>query len=137
MVAARVALERGRLRNSAGDREGAVPLFRLAETLAGEAGELFLQVDALHMLAITDPASAEEWTAAALDLLSRTSDPRTLRWQVALHSNAGWALLDAGRPAEALTRFELAREAAVRYGTAAQVALADEAIAECRGTLEV
>jgi hypothetical protein len=132
-----VALERGRLRNSAGDPAGAVPLFRLAASQAGDAGALFLQVDALHMVAIADPAGAEQATAEALELLARTDDPRTLRWQVALHSNAGWALLEAGRAAEALTRFELAREAAVRYGTDEQVALADEAIAECRGVLEV
>ncbi|MDQ7991356.1 MAG: hypothetical protein AAGC63_02900 [Propionicimonas sp.] len=137
VVAARVALERGRLRNSAGDPAGAVALFRLAESLADEADDVFLQVDALHMLAIADPAGGQEWTEQALRVLEGTRDARTLRWQVALHSNAGWALLDDGSAAEALTRFELAREAAVRWGTAEQVALADEAISECRGALEV
>ena len=54
----RVALERGRLRNSAGDPAAAVPLFRAAAEGAASAGLVFLQVDALHMLAIADPAHA-------------------------------------------------------------------------------
>ena len=53
------------------------------------------------------------------------------RRRVALHTNAGWTLFDAGRVAEARTRFQSAREAAERWGTPQQVAFADEAIAEC------
>lgn len=135
LVAVRVTLERGRLRRAAGDPEGAVQLLKLAATLADEAEELFLQVDALHLLAITDPDSADDWTDQALRALEATTDPRTLRWQVTLYSNAGWALLEAGRPEDALTRFERAREAATRWGTPEQVDLADQAIADCRRAL--
>ncbi|SFS15845.1 hypothetical protein SAMN04487846_3189 [Microbacterium sp. cf046] len=131
-VRARVALERGRLRNSAGDAAAAVPLFVAAAEAAASAGLLFLQVDALHMLAIADADGSAEWTRQALSLLEQTDDPRTLRWNVSLHNNAGWTHFDAGRFAEAVAAFERSRDAAVRWGTAQQVQWADEAIAEAR-----
>jgi tetratricopeptide (TPR) repeat protein len=132
VVRARIALERGRLRNSSGDPDGAVPLFREAAALAASADLVFLQVDALHMLAIADSAHRTEWTERALSALDATDDPRTLRWRVALHNNAGWAHLDAGRLAEALTDFDKAKDAALRWGTAQQVRWADEALDEAR-----
>ena len=68
-VAVRVALERGRLRNSAGDAAAAVPLFRAAASAAAGDELVFLRVDALHMLAIADTARTDEWTARALTVL--------------------------------------------------------------------
>ncbi|WP_426321236.1 hypothetical protein [Microbacterium sp. E-13] len=131
-VAARAALERGRVRNSAGDAEAAVAYFLAAVDAASGAGLTFLQVDALHMLAITDPDQAEHWTDTALGLLDGVDDARTLRWRVSLHNNAGWAHLDAGHVADAITSFEAARDAATRWGTPQQVQWADEALAEAR-----
>ncbi|WP_109211517.1 MULTISPECIES: hypothetical protein [Microbacterium] len=130
-VAARAALERGRVRNTAGDPQAAVPYFLAAVDAA--SGIAFLKVDALHMLAIAEPDQAEEWTAAALAVLEGVDDPRTLRWRVSLHNNAGWRLFDAGRFTEAVAEFETARDAATRWGTPQQVQWADEAIAEARG----
>lgn len=132
VVAARAALERGRLYNSAGDPERAVPYFLAAADAASVAGSEFLRVDALHMLAIADAGQAAEWTAAALHVLDDVDDPRTLRWLVSLHNNAGWASFDAGRFDEALASFERSRDAAVRWGTPQHVQWADEAIAEAR-----
>lgn len=134
-VAVRMALERGRLRNSAGDPAAAVPLFARAAQAAASARLVFLQVDALHMLAIADTVRADEWTTTALAVLDGVDDPRTLRWRVSLHNNAGWALFDAGRFGDALAAFEASRDAAVRVGTAQQVEWADEAIAEARAAV--
>ena len=133
-VAVRVALERGRLRSSAGDPDAAIGLFELAAEAAASADLTFLRVDALHMLAIADTVHAAEWTERALDLLDGTTDPRTLRWAVSLHNNAGWAHLDAGRTDDAIAEFEKARDAATRWGTPQQVQWADEALAEARAT---
>lgn len=144
VVTVRIALERGRVHNSAGDPEGARPLFAsAAREAAGAASEgspdaaalTFLRVDALHMLAIADPERAEQWTAQALDVIDSTSDARTHRWLVALYTNAGWAHFDAGRAAPALAEFEKARDAAIRWGTPEQVRWADDAIAEARAAL--
>jgi hypothetical protein len=87
------------------------------------------------MLAIAEPDQAEEWTSASFRALDGVSDPRTLRWNVSLHNNAGWRLFDAGRVAEAIAQFEAARDAAARWGTPQQVQWADEALAEARAGL--
>ncbi|MCH6231456.1 hypothetical protein MK786_11960 [Microbacterium sp. CFH 31415] len=131
-AAVRVTLERGRLRNSAGDAGAAIGLLELAAEAAASAHLTFLHVDALHMLAIADPARAAEWTACALDVLEGTTDPRTLRWTVSLHHNAGWTHQEAGRTDEAVSEFEKARDAAIRWGTPQQLRWADEALAEVR-----
>ncbi|QIG39818.1 hypothetical protein G5T42_10260 [Microbacterium sp. 4R-513] len=135
-VRTRVALERGRLRNSAGDVVAAVPLFREAAEAAASARLDFLLVDALHMLAIADPANGAQWTDRALAHLDGVDDPRTLRWRVGLHSNRGWALFDGGDVVSAIAEFERAKDAAVRWGTEQQVEWADEALAEARASLD-
>lgn len=134
-VSVRVALERGRVRNSAGDAEAARPLFELAAEAAAAAHLTFLQVDALHMLAIADPDHSPEWTERALEVLDPTTDARTRRWLVSLHNNAGWAHFDAGRTRDALAEFERALDAATRWGTPQQVQWAEEAVAEARAAL--
>jgi len=134
-VRTRVALERGRLRNSGGDAVAALPLFADAAEVAAVSGLEFLQVDALHMLAIAEPARADEWTDIALRVLDSVTEPRTLRWRVSLENNRGWARFDAGRTADALASFVASRDAAVRWGTPEQVSWADEAIAQARAAL--
>jgi hypothetical protein len=134
VVAVRVALERGRLHNSAGAPVEATWHFRRAATLAEANGLTFLRIDALHMLAIADSEHADEHTETALRELAAVDDPRTLRWLVGLHNNRGWARFDAGDKAGALEAFEAAKDAAERYGTEQQRIWADEAIAEARGS---
>ncbi len=132
VVFVRILLERGRLRNSAGEPESAIALFQEAAESALAEGLIFLAIDALHMLAIADSDRADAWTADALRMLEAVTDPRTLRWRVSLHNNTGWRRFDAGRLDEALHEFTQARTAAIEWGTAQQVEWADEAIAECR-----
>lgn len=131
----RGALERGRVRNSAGDPEAALPLFARAADLARAHELTFLLIDALHMLAIVDQPRAASWTAEALALVDASQDPRTKRWAVALHNNEGWRHFDQGRLDEALEAFEAAHHAAVRWGTELQVTWAGEAVEECRAAL--
>jgi tetratricopeptide (TPR) repeat protein len=130
-VAVRVLLERGRVLNSSGHPEMAVPLFEQAAELADYLVEEFLAVDALHMLAIADSAHAETWTRSALEYASTVHDERTKRWVVSLHNNLGWTLHDAGRCTEAMVEFQLAEQWADRIGTPRQQELAREAIKAC------
>lgn len=130
-VAVRVLLERGRVLNSSGHPEMAVPLFEQAAELADHLGEEFLAVDALHMLAIADSAHAETWTRSALEYASTVHDERTKRWIVSLHNNLGWTLHDAGRCTEAMVEFQLAQQWADRIGTPRQQELARKAIEAC------
>ena len=130
-VAVRVLLERGRVLNSGGHAQMAVPLFEQAAELADHLGEEFLAVDALHMLAVADSAHADTWTRSALEYASTVHDERTKCWLVALHNNLGWTLHDAGRCTEAMVEFQLAGQWAERVGTPRQQELAREAIAAC------
>ncbi|WP_445155414.1 hypothetical protein ACTWLI_04150 [Arthrobacter sp. Hor0625] len=130
-VAVRVLLERGRVLNSGGHAEMAVPLLEQAAELADHLGEEFLAVDALHMLAIADTAHTEPWTRSALEYASTVHDVRTRRWMVALHNNLGWTLHEAGRCAEAMVEFQLAEQWAERVGTPQQQERARAAIAAC------
>ena len=132
-IRARVALERGRLRNSGGHPDDAVGFFENAASIAEAAGEHFLLVDALHMLGIVQPERGEVHVAAALAVLDAepAPGPRTQRWRVALHNNRGWALFGAGQLTAALQEFEQALRDAERYGTEEQQGWAREAIEEC------
>lgn len=131
VVVARVALERGRVRNSAGDPTAAVPLFETALGAAREAGDAFLVVDALHMLAIVDADRSAAWTEEALAVLDAVTDPRTLRWRVSLLSNRGVALVGAGDLDAALVAFRAAQVAAEAHGTDQQRTWAQEDVDEC------
>jgi len=135
VVRVRVALERGRLRTSSGQADAASPLFREAAAVAAAVGLTFLRVDALHMLAIAEPAHAEAWTREALAVLDGVDDPRTLRWAVAVHTDAGWTHFDAGRLVDALAAFLRAKEAAARWGTPQQRERAEDALTRCRAAI--
>ena len=134
-IGVRIILERGRVLNSSGHPQMAVPLFEQAAELGDHLGEEFLAVDALHMLAIADADHAELWTRSALEYASTAHDPHTRRWMIALHNNLGWILHRSGRLTEALVEFQLAEQWAERVGTPAQQQYAREAIAECEHAL--
>ncbi|MDR5699992.1 tetratricopeptide repeat protein [Agromyces aerolatus] len=119
-VRARVALERGRILVAADRGSEAIANLTRAVREAAHAGNAFLALDALHMLALTDTGHEREWAEQGFELLAAGRDPRELRWGVALHNNLGWTLLDAGDAHAALAQFELAVDAADRYGTAEQ-----------------
>ncbi len=131
VVRTRVALETGRLLNSAGRPTEAVAEFETAARTAETANLLFLQIDALHMLAIADETRSSEWAAQAIDLALTAPDDRTRRWLVSLHNNLGWWHFDGGRLNEALDDFQQAQEWADRVGNEQQRVWAREAIDEC------
>lgn len=135
VVEVRVLLEQGRVHNSAGRTADAVPLFEEAARKAQRERLTFLAVDALHMLAIAEPESAEARTREALALVAATDDRRTKRWAVSLHNNLGWDLHDKERYDEALGEFEAAHAAALDVGTAEQEFVARWAIARCLRSL--
>lgn len=130
-VAVRVLLERGRVLNSSGHAEMAVPLFEQAAELADHLGEEFLAVDALHMLAVADSAHAQPWTRSALEYASTVHDERTKRWLIPLHNNLGRTLHGAGRCTEAMVEFQLAAQWAERVGTPREQEMARAAIGSC------
>lgn len=105
---ARLALERGRIRRSSGDRDAARPLFESAYAGALAAGRYFLAADAAHMVALVAPDRDEfvEWTRRGLEL-AETHDAAS-SWAGPLLNNLGWELYEAGDHAGALDAFERA-----------------------------
>ncbi len=106
----RVHLERGRKLRLEGDAGAALPLFEYAFTVAREAGEDFLAVDAAHMaaLAAPDEKGLRAWTQRGLDVATASQDAATRNWVATLYQNLGWLRLEAGNPSEAVTGLEQA-----------------------------
>lgn len=102
-AAARVALERGRAHNSAGQKPQALALFRRALAHARGAGEDALALDALHMIAIAEtPQNAERVSLEAIALAEASEVPAARRWLGPLYNNLAWAYFDQGRYPESL-----------------------------------
>ena len=115
----RYLLERGRVRNSSGHKEAAVPLFEQALAASRDDAlpdAAFYAIDALHMLAIaTTGDAALEWNRRAIAAAETAREPRARKWRASLLNNLGWSLHDRGRYAEALAAWREAlalREAA-------------------------
>ncbi len=122
-VKVRYFLERGRTRNSAGERPAAVALFEqaLAASAQDQApGADYYRVDALHMLAIAAPPDAQlAWNEKALAAATASPDARARGWAASLHNNIGWTYFDKGDAIIALSHWEKAlplREAAGNAG---------------------
>lgn len=109
---ARIELERGRVRRSAGEADRASSRFEAAWERACAAGCAFVAVDAAHMAALAagDAAGTRRWTERGLELAAaRPGDAGY--WLGPLLNNLGWAQLEAGQPAAALASFESALRA--------------------------
>ena len=124
-VAVRCALERGRVRRSAGDPDAARPCFETAATTARDAGLERLHVDALHMLAMDLPP--QQSITAHLEALrvARTARSAGARaWEASLLNNLGMAQHDAGDLPAALATFEEALAVCRRDGDDERVLVA-------------
>lgn len=130
-VKTRVKLETGRVLNSAGNADEAAAEFEDAAMLARSGGLLFLEIDALHMLAIADKARSRERAAEAINRALTAPDDRTRRWLVSLYNNLGCSYSEADDLDQALAAFGQAQQWAERVGTDQQRVWAREAIDEC------
>ena len=111
-VRIRYLLERGRTRNSSGDKAAALPLFAEAATLSErdtDAGAGFYRVDALHMLGIAAPPSEQlDWNLKALSVAETATEKRTRDWAMALNHNIGWTYFEKGDVVTALAYWKKA-----------------------------
>lgn len=100
----RLLLERGRVFNSSGQPEKALPPLREAFGIAQAAQLHRLAVDAIHMVAIAeaDPRARVEWNLRGIALAVQLDQPGWLR---ALYNNLGEAYLAAGELENALVTF--------------------------------
>jgi tetratricopeptide (TPR) repeat protein len=135
-VRVRYLLERGRVFNSAGSPERAVPLFSAALSLAGCNDDAFYAVDAAHMLGIAAPAGERlDWNLKAVAMSERATDPRTRRWLAPLYNNIGQTYLERGAYAQALDYFRKALPAWEQRGDAGSVRIARWTIARAQRSL--
>jgi tetratricopeptide (TPR) repeat protein len=105
-VVVRIALERGRLWNTAGEAGTALASFHRAAELAGAARLAGLRLDALHMAAIAAPPEERaRLNREALEEARSSEDPAGRRWEASLLNNLGMALVDSGELEEAHEAF--------------------------------
>jgi tetratricopeptide (TPR) repeat protein len=127
-VRVRYLLERGRVRNSSGMPERAVPLFEEAleaSTLDTLPGADFYRVDTLHMLGIAAPPAARlDWDLKALAAADASKDERTRGWRASLLNNIGWTYHDRANYAIALDYWQKALAAREASGDAASIRIA-------------
>jgi Flp pilus assembly protein TadD len=108
-IKVRCLLERGRLYNSANQRDKARPLFLEAYNLAKRIHADFYEIDAAHMMAIVEPLEQQiAWHEKALGLCETTSDERAKKWLGSITNNVAWTYHDLGRFEEALETFQKA-----------------------------
>ncbi|MFK0668075.1 tetratricopeptide repeat protein [Aeromonas salmonicida] len=98
----RALLERGRTFNSAGDKATARTLFEQAWQWGLKSKELYLAIDAAHMIAIAAPLEEQSrWHQLAMELAERSQDEKVRGWLASLYNNQGWTLFELGRFDEA------------------------------------
>ncbi|MEO8924047.1 MAG: tetratricopeptide repeat protein [Caldimonas sp.] len=119
----RYLLERGRTFRSAKVPARARPLFSEAATRAHAAGLDALEVDALHMIALVEPAPEQQliWNRKALAVAAASSDPIARNWDASLTNNIGMSLHDQGRLEDALASFQSSLDARERIGDRARI----------------
>src|SRR3954449_4067741 len=103
---ARIELERGRLRRSAGDPEAARPMFERSFGIAARMGQTFIAADAAHMVALVagNREGVVGWTRRGIELAEADDDAR--HWLGPLYNNLGWEYYEAGDFEQALDAFE-------------------------------
>jgi tetratricopeptide (TPR) repeat protein len=122
----RAALERGRTLRSSGKPVQARPYFERAFAAADAAGLERLAGDALHMVALAEPALDDRiaWNRKTIAYAERAKDPRARDWRAAALNNIGSDLRDAGRLPESLATFRDALAAYEQQGRADNIRFA-------------
>ena len=93
-IQVRYCLERGRVLNSSGMADDAVPFFKRGYKEAEKHEFHGLAVDALHMLAIVQPTSKLDWELQAVDYIHKCGDENAAKWLGSLYNNIGWSYMD-------------------------------------------
>jgi tetratricopeptide (TPR) repeat protein len=122
----RSELERGRTLRSAGQPAAARPSFERAFERAERAGLEALAADALHMIALVEPALEQRvaLNRRLIEYAQQAREPKARRWEGPALNNIGSDLRDAGRLADSLAAFEQAWAVYERGGEPGNVRVA-------------
>lgn len=117
----RVLLEAGRLAHSSGHPGSGEDIFLAALSIADQAGEETLAIDAAHMLAIVTPGESQiVWGIRAIGRAEYSSDQKARCWLGTLYGNLGCSYLDVGSLQHAMKMFRAAEEWSKMHGRAEQ-----------------
>jgi len=137
VVAVRVALESGRLENSAGNKTAAEPYFLQAYHLAREHNLDFYAIDAAHMMGIvTSDAASLDWNEKAIHMAEASNDPRARNWKGSLLNNTGWTYHDRGLYEQALSLFQSALDFQKEQGNEIPLRIATWTVGRCLRSLK-
>jgi tetratricopeptide (TPR) repeat protein len=135
-VRIRYMLERGRIFNSAKQKDKARPLFEAAWELGRTIGQDGFAVDAAHMMAIAaDSGLVMAWNQKALALAEKSSDSKARRWRASLYNNIGWDYFSQGNYDSALSMFEKAVPARIEQQQPTEVRIAKWCVAKAQRML--
>jgi len=133
----RYLLERGRVFNSSGHPEEALPLFEQALDFSKQMSEDFYAVDALHMLAIVSPpASSLTLNLQAIQLAESSGQEKARNWLGSLYNNTGWSYHEMGEYTSALEMFEKAEAFQRSKGRVNETRIAVWTVARCLRSLK-
>ena len=106
IVKMRYLLERGRLFNSAGNKEEAKQLFLVAYNFGEDHKLELLTLDAIHMMGIVVPLEEQnDWQIKALKIAENSHNEKLKGWIPPLYNNIGWTYHDLGEYENALEYF--------------------------------
>lgn len=140
-------VEIGRVENTSGNPNGALPHFAKSLAMASALQAEYLTIDAAHMLAIAAPLEEQPmYGEQALRLARAARDERAKRWVGPIVNNLGWTYMDLKQPKQALPYFKESVEFRISQGAEAPIRMAryslgcvlraagdvDEALAELR-----
>lgn len=137
VVRVRFLLERGRVFNSSGQTDKAIPLFEAAWALGRKEGLDFHAVDAAHMLGIAcKDDAALAWNEKALALAESTANPQARKWLGTLYNNLGWTYHDQKKDfAKALQIFQKSRDWFAQSNQPREIRIADWSIGKALRSL--
>jgi len=129
----RVLLEAGRFEHSCGHPGSGEDLFLAALSLADQAGDEALAIDAAHMLAIVTLGETQiAWGIRAIERAEHSSEEKAWRWLGTLYGNLGCSYLDVGSLEDAMKMFRAAEEWSRTHGRPEQHRKARWRVGRCQ-----
>lgn len=129
----RVLLEAGRFEHSCGHPGSGQDLFLAALSIADQAGDEPLAVDAAHMLGIVTVGETRIiWGIRAIERAEHSSEEKAWRWLGTLYGNLGCSYFDVGRLEDAMKMFRTAEAWSRTYGRAEQHRKARWRVGRCQ-----
>ena len=136
IVEIRVQIEKGRLKNSSGNRNDAKSYFLKALELAERHFDYYA-IDAAHMLGIVSEGQESiRWYELALQFAADSKVKRAQNWKGSLLNNLGWTYFSMGNFNTALITFESALDFQKTAGDPVRVRIARWTVARCLRALK-